>query len=197
MNQSIYQQAVAELVRQADEAQQRGDACARTASLATATLDGRPSLRTVNIVRISDAGLCFFAEAASGKAQQLLANPRAACCFHWALTHCQAAIEGNVTTLSVSESDELWRRQPRDYGLSHWASSQAGEAVPTAERKERLKAVREEFKDQRVPLPSGWSGYQLEPDRIDLWAASWQRLELHRTYIKSVGGTWSFSQRNP
>lgn len=197
MNSPIYQQAVSELQRQAEEAQRRGDPQARTASLATATPESRPSVRIVNIVRITADGLCFFAEAASGKARQVLANPRAALCFNWSSTHTQALVEGSVVTLSDDDADDLWRHQPRDYGLGHWASAQAGPALAAPEMKERLKAARMEFSDQRIPRPPGWLGFSVQPDRIDLWAASWQRLELHRLYVRSPDGEWRVTQRNP
>lgn len=197
MDPRVYSQAIAELQQQQDEARTRHDPQARTASLATATADGRPSVRIVNIVRIAESGLCFFAESSSGKARQLLANPRAALCFNWAITRIQAIVEGQVMVLDDAVADELWQHQPREYGLGHWASPQSATALSAAEMKERLSAAREEFANQRIPRPQSWLGFQLQPDRIDLWAASWQRLELHRNYLKQADGSWAFTQRNP
>ncbi len=77
-NDPIYAKAIAPLAGLVAEARVRGDQEAGTAALATSTLDARPSMRTVQVVRIAPSGMVVVANTETGKGQQMLHNPRAA-----------------------------------------------------------------------------------------------------------------------
>src|SRR5581483_11393949 len=131
-NPDLRAEALAELRRLMDEAAHRGDRETHCAALATADADGRPSVRTVNIARVTPGGLLILVNAQTGKGRQMLANPRAALCFHWPALEQQAIVEGCVRMLSDAESDELWHIQPRENMLGHWASDQLSPAADSA-----------------------------------------------------------------
>jgi pyridoxamine 5'-phosphate oxidase len=56
-------------------------------ALATATPDGRPSVRMVLVKGADERGLFFFTNYASRKGGELAANPRAALLFHYSLAY--------------------------------------------------------------------------------------------------------------
>src|SRR5438105_14605514 len=78
---------------------------AEAASLATATRDGIPSVRAVLIKGADASGFVFYTNLQSRKAEQLLANPHAALCFHWKSLGRQIRIEGSVAPVSGEEAD--------------------------------------------------------------------------------------------
>lgn len=193
----VYRDALARVLRLHAEARARGDPDADLGALATATSDGAPSVRTVWIVRISEAGLAFFADSETGKGCQLQQNPRAAICLHWQLVQHQVIVEGPVTCLPAPESDALWRNVPRDYSLAHWASKQNAEAVNPDSLRVSAREFRRRFSAARVPRPTQWRAFELRPTRIDLWHAGWQHLRPHWHYVRRADGEWISSKRNP
>jgi pyridoxamine 5'-phosphate oxidase len=57
---------------------------ANAMTLATTTVHGRPSARTVLLKGINERGFLFFTNYASRKGRELAENPHAALCFFWA-----------------------------------------------------------------------------------------------------------------
>ena len=192
----IYSKAIAHLASLIEDARQRGDRETSSAALATAGVDARPSVRMVD-VRISASGLLIFANADSGKGQQMQKNPRAAVCFHWPVLQYQAIVEGLVTLLSEADSDAQWRSVPRDYTLGHWASDQTkAQDHPTALR-QNMREYQQQFEWERVPRAPSWRAFEIGPERIEFWPTGWQRLLARQRYLKTPDGSWAVSSENP
>src|SRR5262245_20510507 len=73
--------------------------------LATATPEGRPSVRTVLLRGFDTRGFCFYTNYESRKGQELAVNPWAALVFWWGKLERQVRIEGYVEKLTSEESD--------------------------------------------------------------------------------------------
>ena len=93
-------------------------------ALATATADGRPSVRTVLLKGVDDRGFVFYTNYASPKARDLAANPKAALLFFWPPDR-QVRVSGPVEKATPEESERYWRNRPRASQLSAWASRQS------------------------------------------------------------------------
>ena len=193
----VYQRAIELLVRLFKQAQEAGGGDASAASLATAGMDARPSVRMVNVAKISTRGLVFFAHHMSGKGQQMQQNPRAALCFHWSALHQQVNVEGSVVVLTDADANSAWGHGPREAGLGHWASDQVGAAEQESGLKERLSKFRQRFSFERVPRPPDWYGYEIQPDRIEFWKTGWGRLQSRTQFQRNDADIWAESQINP
>jgi len=79
-------------------------------ALATATPDGRPSVRMVLLKSADEHGFTFFTGYESRKGRELDANPRAALLFH--RPGIQVRVEGPVERMPDSESDAYWATRP-------------------------------------------------------------------------------------
>jgi pyridoxamine 5'-phosphate oxidase len=159
------------------------DACA----LATATRDGRPSVRMVLLRGFSGGGARFFTNYESRKAHELDDNPRAALCFHWAPLERQVRFEGTVERLTTTESDVYFASRPAGSRLSAIVSPQSR---PIASRDE-LEAKRAALAASGQPLvrPPFWGGYRLLPDAIELWRAGPHRLHERQLFTREPGAT--------
>jgi len=73
---------------------------ANAMALATATLDGAPSVRMVLLKDFGPQGFTFYTNAQSRKGGEILANPRAALLFHWKSLRRQVRIEGPLTEVT-------------------------------------------------------------------------------------------------
>lgn len=162
-------------------------------SLATATAEGRPSVRIVNFSGLVDDSFAFFANAESGKGVQLQANPQAALCFYWPVFGYQVVIDGDTRKLSVDDADDLWRARPRSSTLMAWASQQSAES---GDLDERLRAARGQFDYKRVPRPEYWIAYGLRACRIELWPSGWHRRREREAYVETDDG-WQRTTLNP
>ena len=80
-------QPLEEVRRWYDEAVAAGIPEADAMALATATPDGRPSVRIVLLKGIDDRGVQFFTNYESRKGRELDANPRAAATLYWQPFH--------------------------------------------------------------------------------------------------------------
>src|SRR6185369_16827536 len=94
-------------------------------ALATATRDGRPSVRFVLLKGVDDSGFVFFTDARSRKGGELRANAEVAAVFYWHLTGKQVRIEGTVTEVSGAEADAYWESRPPESRLAASASTQS------------------------------------------------------------------------
>jgi pyridoxamine 5'-phosphate oxidase len=160
------------------------------AALATATPDGRPSVRMVLVRGLEVGELRFYTNHESRKASELATNPRAALVFHWGgELRRQGRVEGAVERLSSPESAAYFATRARSSRLGAWASPQSR---PLADREEldRLLADAEaRFGDaEEVPLPPFWGGYRLVPQAVELWRNRPNRLHDRARYERTAGG---------
>ncbi len=165
-------------------------------TLATATIDGRPSARMVLLKGVDPSGFTFFTNYRSRKARELEANPRAALVAYWAEMERQVRVEGTVTRTSAAESEEYFATRPLDSRLSAWASPQS-EVLPERRTLEaRLEQVRRQFPGERVPCPEFWGGYRLRPESLEFWQGRPGRLHDRIRYRWERGG-WVIERLAP
>lgn len=165
-------------------------------SLATSGRAGRVSCRTVLLRGWDRRGLVFYTNLSSRKGRQIRLNPRACLCFYWDPLGRQVTIEGRVRVVSEGEADAYWRTRPRLAQLGAWASRQSARLDDRHALVRRLQRFRRRFRGRPVPRPRHWSGFRLEPDRIEFWRARPHRLH-ERTLFERRGGRWKLSMLYP
>jgi pyridoxamine 5'-phosphate oxidase len=178
-----------------DEAAGAGVAEPEIMALATATPDGRPSLRYVLYRGTSQGGIRFFTNLESRKAGELARNPYAAATFHWAPLGRQVRLEGRVARLEAAEDDAYFASRPRGHQLAAWASTQS-RPIERAALLGRYQALERQYAGQAVPRPPFWGGYRLMPERIELWQSRDNRLH-ERTAFTLQDGQWQQEELAP
>ncbi len=158
-------------------------------ALATATPDGRPSLRLVLLKEVGPDGFSFFSNYESRKGRELAANPRAALLFAWEGR--QARVEGRVERLPAAESDAYWATRPAASRRSAAASRQSEPIGSREELEAAVAALPEE-----PPRPGRWGGYRLVPDAWEFWLHRDDRLHDRFAYLPSDGG-WRLVRLQP
>ncbi len=166
-------------------------------TLATATPDGRPSLRVVLFKGIEDGAVCWVTNYHSRKARQIEQNKHAALNFFWARLKCQVRLEGVVSRAATSASDAYFRSRPRESQLGAWASEQSQPIASRAELERRFREFEERFRGKEVERPPQWGLYRLLPESVELWIAGDHRLHDRFQYDKTPGGTWSITRLSP
>src|SRR5262245_39128337 len=132
-------------------------------ALATATPDGRPSVRIVLLRGYDERGFTFFTNYESRKGREIEANPRAALAFYWHDLERQVRIEGPVERVSDAESDAYFRGRPAGSRLGAWASRQS-EVIPGREAlEEQYRQFERQFPGGEIPRPEFWGGFRVIP----------------------------------
>jgi pyridoxamine 5'-phosphate oxidase len=179
-----------------EEAAASGIIEAERMALATATPDGRPSVRIVLLKGIDDDGIRFFTNYGSRKGRELDANPRAATTLYWQPLYRAARLEGPVERLSAEESDAYFATRPRGAQVGAWASVQGAVLRDREELDARVRAVEERFPDE-VPRPDFWGGYRLVPDAVEFWQGRPDRLHDREHFLRAGDGGWTSERLSP
>ncbi|HEV3143572.1 MAG TPA: pyridoxamine 5'-phosphate oxidase, partial [Gemmataceae bacterium] len=166
-------------------------------TLATCTLDGRPSARIVLLKGIDERGFVFFTNYDSRKGKELAANPRAALVCFWADLERQIRIEGRVEKITPEESDAYHRTRPRGSQLGAWTSYQSEVIAGREVLEERLRELEARFGDGEVPRPPHWGGYRLVPEVIEFWQGRPNRLHDRIRYRRLDSGQWVMERLAP
>lgn len=170
---------------------------ANAMALATATKDGRPSVRVVLLKDFDERGFVFFTNYTSEKGRQLEQNPRAAVVFYWMEVERQIRIEGTIEKTSRDESEGYFRIRPIGAQIGAWASHQSQPIDARRVLDARLEEMKQRFASGEVPLPPHWGGYRLKPEAMEFWQGRPNRLHDRFRYIRQSDGSWVIDRLAP
>ena len=153
-------------------------------ALATATPDGRPSVRMVLLKDHGPQGFTFYTNADSRKGGELEADSNAALLFHWKSLRRQVRIEGPVSEVSPAEADAYFATRSRDSQLGAHASDQSRPLDCRSTFEERYEEMKQRYEGRNVPRPARWTGFRVTPERIEFWTDRPHRLHERRLFVR-------------
>jgi pyridoxamine 5'-phosphate oxidase len=159
-------------------------------SLATVGMNGNPSVRIVLMKDFNEDGFVFYTNLNGRKGRELRTRPVAAICFYWPALEVQVRAEGPVTQVSDKEADDYFATRPRSSQIGAWASIQSQPIEQVDDLAGRVAEFEKKFDGQTVPRPEFWSGFRLEPERIEFWKSKPGRLHERHLYTRS-GDNWT------
>lgn len=165
-------------------------------SLATATADGKPSVRMVLLKDRDARGFVFYTNFHSRKGSELAANGQAALLFHWKSLRRQIRIEGGIVEVTPAEADAYFHSRPRDSQLGAWASLQSEPMAERFELERRMANYTAQYAGKPVPRPPHWSGYRVIPDSFEFWLDRPFRLHERITFARAANG-WQSGRLYP
>ena len=165
-------------------------------ALATATRDGRPSVRFVLVKGVDARGFVFFTDARSRKGAELRANHEAAAVFYWHDTGKQVRIEGRIEEVSRAEADAYWESRPRESRLAASISTQSAPIASHAALLARWRALGRRAASGPIPRPAEWTGFRIMPRAIEFWTRGEHRLHRRERFTRSGSG-WKLELLQP
>lgn len=181
-----------------DEATRKEPANPTAAALATTDQTGMPNVRMILLKTVDEQGFVFFTNLESRKGVELLANPKAALCFHWKSTDKQIRIQGNVTQVSDTQADQYFASRDKGSKIGAWASRQSRELESRFALEKQAAKYTARFALSEVPRPPYWSGFRLSPVTIEFW--SQRAFRLHERMLfsrKAADRPWQVAQLYP
>ena len=159
-------------------------------ALATATADGRPSVRMVLLKGHGahwgeGGGFVFYTNAQSRKGVEIRANMQASLLFHWKSLRRQIRIEGSLTEVSREQADSYFHSRPRGSQIGSAASDQSRPLPDRQLYLDRVAALEERFPEGDIPRPPHWTGFLLTPHTMEFWRDREFRLHDRRQFTRS------------
>ena len=167
-------------------------------SIATATSNAAPSLRTVLLKYFDNDGFVFFSNYQSRKAQELEENPQVSLLFPWITLERQVVVIGSAEKISHEESLKYFKSRPHDSQLGAWVSAQSS-VIPDREfLTTKLDELNKQFAPGEVPLPEFWGGYRVVPHHVEFWQGGSGRLHDRLLYTReSSDADWKINRLSP
>ena len=165
-------------------------------ALATVDADGLPDVRMVLLKSFDAGGFVFFTNYESAKGAELIANPKAALCFHWKSLRRQVRVRGPVGQVEKAEADAYFVSRPRGSRIGAWASKQSRPLESRFALEKAVAAYTARFGIGEIPRPDYWSGFRIAPEQIEFWAD--RPFRLHdRLRFTRTGEGWERTRLYP
>ena len=166
-------------------------------SLATSDKNGNPSVRMVLLKSFDNSGFVFYTNLNSVKSKAIKGNPNVSKCFHWKSLLRQIRIIGKATNVSDQEADEYYNSRSYGSRIGAWASKQSSILNSREELNNEIKVYKSKFPNSdKVPRPSHWSGWRVNPSEIEFWLDGDNRIHERLKYIK-INESWKKVLLNP
>ena len=166
-------------------------------SLATSDNMGVPSVRMVLLKSFDNNGFVFYTNLNSTKSKAIKDNPIVSMCFHWKSLLRQIRITGKVSNVSDQEADEYYNSRSYGSRIGAWASKQSSILNNRKELNKEIEDYKSKFpNNDKVPRPSHWSGWRVNPSEIEFWLDGDNRIHERLKYIKD-NESWKKILLNP
>ena len=173
-----------------DEAKKKEINDPNALALGTASKTGIPSVRMVLLKGFDDNGFVFYTNLNSAKSNAIKDNPIVSMCFHWKSLLRQVIIFGTVSNVSDQEADEYYNSRSYESRIGAWASNQSSILNNREELNNKIEQFKSKFPDHdKVPRPSHWSGWRVNPSEIEFWLDGKNRIHERLKYTK-VNKIW-------
>ncbi|MDX1385261.1 MAG: pyridoxamine 5'-phosphate oxidase [Thermoanaerobaculia bacterium] len=179
-----------------DEARSLGIKNPDAMVLSTVDEEGRPSSRQVLLKRVDERGFVFYTNLESRKARHIAARPSVALNFYWRELDRQVHVEGPARPVAEETADAYFATRDRGSQLGAWASRQSRPLESRARLLAEVAKVEARHLGGAIPRPDFWSGFCVEPVRIEHWHAGAFRLH-DRISWRLQDGVWTSTRLYP
>ncbi|MFP3029072.1 MAG: pyridoxamine 5'-phosphate oxidase [Arsenophonus sp.] len=144
--------------------------------IATVDRNGQAYQRIVLLKHYDKNGLVFYTNLSSRKAQHMAYNNRVSLLFPWYKLDRQVCFQGEAEKLSPLEVIKYFNSRPKDNQIAAWVSQQSAKISARSLLENNFFKLKQEFKNNKIPLPTFWGGYRIRFDSVEFWQGGTKRL---------------------
>ncbi len=166
-------------------------------TLATTSIDRKPSARIVLMKGYEERGFLFYSNYLSAKGKEMAKNPVVALVFFWPELARQVRIEGTVEKLTKEESEKYFKTRPKGSQIGAVVSPQSQVIEGRAALEKSWKENEARYEDRDIPKPAYWGGYVVKPQVVEFWQGRESRLHDRIVYKKADKQSWKIVRLAP
>lgn len=162
----------------------------------TIGLDGYPNSRFVSLKEIKNETFVVTGPLNSRKGKEVASVPKVSLTFWWANTEKQVRIQGNAFPISPTDAEKYFTNRHKDSKIVSTIFKQ-GETIESYELlQEIFTDKKKELETKELEKPKQWSGFYIEPVRIEFMEFESSRLHKRTLFDKS-DSTWKTTFLQP
>jgi pyridoxamine 5'-phosphate oxidase len=106
-------------------------------------------------------------------------------------------VTGTATKVPLGETVKYFLSRPRESQIAAWASQQSRAISSRKVLEMEWAKIKEKFSRGKIPLPSFWGGFRVDPATIEFWQGGPHRLHDRLQYTRQADSTWVIERLAP
>ena len=159
-------------------------------------LDGFPNARFVSFKDIIDDCFIITGSITSRKGIEINQSEKVSLTFWWTETEKQVRVQGVATRISDDLADKYFSERNLDSQIVSIVSNQGAEIEKMEDLVTAYEKMEIESKNKQIIRPNNWSGYRIEPIRIEILEFEPTRFHVRRLY-KKHNENWKVTKLQP
>ncbi len=164
--------------------------------LSTIGTDKYPNARFVSLKGIVENSFIVAGTITSQKGIEINLSNKVALTFWWPETERQVRIQGNAIKINNELADKLFAERSRESRIVSIVSDQGKELKDIEELQRKFDDIAANSAIQPLERPENWSGYMIEPIRVEFMEFKPSRFH-QRTLFELINGEWTQSELQP
>jgi len=158
--------------------------------------DNYPNARFVSLKGIVENNFIVTGTLTSKKGIEIDETNKVALTFWWTETERQIRVQGNAIPISKELADKYFAERNRDSQIVSIVSNQGQQLYDIDTLNKKYQETEKTFSNQLLARPENWSGYSIEPKRIEFLEFKPTRFHDRKLY-QLVNGQWTKTDLQP